>query len=149
MHVENRTALRKEVPHMPERNWRAFPLAVKTYFEANLSVTLVREVRVQLEDGQIHRFDLGTSDATVLIECKCYTFTLAGKEPSAKLNHAKTDALLLRASHANRKILIFDDDLHPKKGSLASLFARRNRSWLGDVEVWRHWQGTFEKILTA
>jgi hypothetical protein len=134
---------------MPQRDWRAFQAAAKQYFEGELGVTLVPEVLIQLDDGQQHHFDFGTQDATILIECKCYTFTATGKEPAAKLNHAKTDAHLLRASHANRKIIAFDDDLHPKKGSLAHLFARRNSSWLGDVEVWRHWQGTFEKISTT
>ncbi len=131
---------------MPKRDWRAFQLLAKRYFESEFGVALIAEVSVRLDDGQVHRFDLGSQEATILIECKCYTFTATGNEPAAKLNHAKTDAHLLRASHANRKIIIFDDDLHPKKGSLAHLFARRNSSWLADVEVWRHWQGHFEKV---
>jgi hypothetical protein len=72
-----------------------------------------------------------------------------GNEPAAKLAHAKTDALLLRSSTARRKIIVFDDDEHPKKGSLARLFARRGSSWLHDVEVWRHWDGTFERVPTS
>jgi len=107
---------------------------------------LVPEIVVRLNDGQVHRFDLGSDDGTVLIECKSYTFTRTGREPSAKLNHAKTDGHLLKASHATRKIIVFKDDRHPKKGSLAELFARRNNVWLADVEVWRLWNEIFERI---
>ena len=128
------------------RNWQAFQLVAREYFEKQLGVQLESEKSVRLDDGQIHRFDLGSKEADVLIECKSYTFTETGNEPAAKLNHAKTDAQLLRASHASRKIIVFDDDLHPKKGSLAKLFARRNSAWLTDVEVWRHWQGSFECV---
>lgn len=125
------------------RDWQAFRSLAREYFEKELHANLLPEVTVHLDDGQIHHFDLGTKEAGALIECKSYTFTAGGNEPAAKLNHAKTDAQLLRASHATRKIIVFDDDVHSKKGSLAELFARRNRTWLADVEVWRHWQGGF------
>jgi hypothetical protein len=51
-----------------------------------------------------NRFDLGSQDESVLIECKSYTFTGGGNEPAAKINHAKTDAQLLKESRATRKI---------------------------------------------
>lgn len=128
------------------RDWRAFQSLARGYFEKELGVDLVPEILVRLDDGQAHHFDFGSSDENVLIECKSLTFTGTGNDPSSKLNHAKTDAQLLKASHAKRKILAFDDDVHPKKGSFAELFARRNEVWLADVEVWRHWQGRFERV---
>lgn len=131
------------------RDWRSFQEMARGYFELEAGTNLVREVSLRLDDGQTHRFDLGSQDESVLIECKSYTFTVGGKEPAAKINHAKTDAQLLKGSRATRKIIVFDDDVHPKKGSLAELFARRNSSWLADVEVWRHWQGKFERIHPA
>jgi hypothetical protein len=89
---------------------------------------------------------LGSKDRSVLIECKSYTFTAAGNEPAAKLNHAKIDGALLKSSTARQKILVFDDDVIPAKGSPAQLSERRNRAWLADVQVWRHWQGTFSRM---
>jgi hypothetical protein len=132
---------------MTQRDWRAFQFRAKEFFEREFGIVLRSEMSVHLEDGQTHRFDLGSEDGKVLVECKSYTFTRpTGNEPAAKLNHARTDAHLLRSSHAQRKIIIFDDDVHPKKGSLAELFARRNNAWRADVEVWRFWDGVFEKI---
>jgi hypothetical protein len=56
------------------------------------------------------------------------------------------DPSLQVANLPRRKLIEFDDDVHPQKGSLAELFARRNRLWLADVEVWRHWQGLFRIV---
>lgn len=131
---------------MARRDGKAFQAIAREHFQKDFAIKLVREFTVRLDDGQTHRFDLGSEQGDILIDCKSYTFTKTGNEPAAKLNHAKTDALLLRASHAQRKLLVFDDDVHPKKGSLAALFERRNRVWLADVEVWRHWQGRFERV---
>ena len=86
-------------------------------------------------------------EGSILIECKSYTWTKSGNEPAAKLNHAKTDALMLKAVTAKRKILVFEDDLHPtSKKSLAELFARRGQAWLGDVEIWRFLNGEFTQV---
>jgi hypothetical protein len=137
-----------EVPQLAGRDGKKSESEAKVYFEKELSVSLAeREIWVDVGSERIpHKVDLATEDLSILIECKSYTFTASGKEPSHKLEQAKADALLLALSSAKRKILIFDDDEHPRKGSLARLFERRNRSVLGRVEVWRHWQGTFEKV---
>jgi hypothetical protein len=121
----------------------------KNHFEKYLGQPLFPETRIVLSDGQVHKFDLASADRSILIECKSYTYTETGNEPPAKLAHAKTDALLLRSSTARRKIIVFDDDEHPKKGSLARLFARRAALWVHDVEVWRHWDGTFKRVSTC
>jgi hypothetical protein len=118
----------------------------KSHFEKELDRELFPEVKITLDDGQAHKFDLASADCSILIECKSYTYTKTGNEPSAKLSQAQNDARLLRSAPAQRKIIVFDDDEHPKKGSLARLFSRRNSSWLQDVEVWRHWNGVFERI---
>jgi len=130
-----------------QRDWRAFQEAAKAHFERIFSVTLLAEAPLTLPDGQTHRFDFASRDGSILIECKSYTWTSGGNAPSAKLNQAKTDALALAATKATRKILVFEDDLHPVNGaSLALLFARRNERWLQDVEVWRSLNGRFERI---
>lgn len=97
---------------MPEsarvpRDWQAFQTRAELHFETLLGLTLAEQVERSLPDGQVHRFDLGSEEGSVLIECKSYTWTKSGNEPAAKLNHAKTDALTLKASTAKRKILVF------------------------------------------
>ena len=112
------------------RSFISLVLRVRTRSRSDGSTIAVRhrsaemlrtEVHVHLADGQSHNFDLGCADYSVLIECKSYTFTASRNEPAAKLNHAKIDALLLRATAAKRKTIVFDD-YHPGKGSLAELF---------------------------
>jgi hypothetical protein len=134
-------------PASKKRDWQAFQTTARLYFESLLGVPLAEQVEQQLPDGQSHHFDLGSNDASILIECKSYTWTKSGNEPAAKLNNAKTDAHLLKASVAKRKLLVFEDDLRPKtRKSLAELFARRNHTWLADVEVWRCLDGEFTQI---
>ncbi len=135
---------------MAARDGKGFESEAKAYFEKQLGVSLAeRKVWVDVGSKCIsHKVDLATEDLSILIDCKSYTFTASGKEPSHKLEQAKRDALILALSPAKRKILIFDDDEHPTKGSLARLFERRNRSVRDDVEVWRRWQGTVERVST-
>ncbi len=127
---------------------KKFESDAKAYFEKQLGVSLAeRTISVDVGNERIsHKVDLASEDLSILIDCKSYTFTARGNDPSHELEQAKYDALLLALSQAKRKILIFDDDEHPTKGSLASLFERRNRSAIAGVEVWRRWQGAFEKI---
>lgn len=136
---------------MARRDGKKFESEAKAYFEKQLGLSLAeREILVDAGNKSIsHRVDLATEDLTVLIDCKSYTFTASGNEPSHKLEQAQRDALILALSPAKRKILIFDDDEHPRKGSLARLFERGNRKILGGVEVWRRWQGTYERVSTV
>lgn len=135
-----------DAPSKP-RDWQAFETLAKAHFERMLEIRLTEQVEKSLPDGQVHRFDLASDDGAVLIECKSYTWTKGGNEPAAKLNHARTDALMLKASLAKRKLLVFEDDLHPTtRKSLAELFARRSQAWLGDVEVWRCLNQHFECV---
>jgi hypothetical protein len=141
--------LHEETPEFfgKRRDWQSFQKLVKQHFEGLLGMPLVEELEQQFPDGQRHHFDLASADGSVLIECKSYTWTKSGKEPAAKLNHARTDAQMLKAATAKRKLLVFEDDLHPKtRKSLAELFARRNQSWLGEVEVWRCLDGEFQHL---
>lgn len=129
------------------RDWKAFQDLAKTFFEKELQVSLYAERELTLPNKETHRFDFSSDDNLILIECKSYTWTKTGNEPAAKLNLAKTDAKLLLATSAERKILAFEDDLRPKDGkSLAELFERRNRKWLEDVEIWRYLHGQLECI---
>lgn len=131
----------------PRRDWQAFQTIAQKFFEEELRTKFNTEVTLDLPSGETHRFDLVSLDSSILIECKSYTWTESGYEPAAKLNHAKTDARHLLATNANRKILAFEDDLRPKDGkSLAELFARRNRKWLGDVEIWRYLGGKMKCV---
>src|SRR5437870_3614515 len=104
---------------MTPRDGRAFELVAQTHFEKVFRVKL-RERNITVNAGSQHiscKVDLASEDNSILIACKSYTFTSSGKEPAHKLEQAKSDGVLLALSPAKHKILIFDDDVHAKKGS--------------------------------
>ena len=131
---------------MAKRNGLVFESVAKGYFEKLLETRLSgRQIVLNIRGERItYRVDLATDDEKTLIACKSYTFRPGGKRPNGKFDEAKRDTLLLALSGAKRKILIFDDDVHPKSGSLASSFERWSRKWRCDVEIWKHWADTFE-----
>jgi len=137
----------EEVPDGSRRDWKAFQLTAKIFFEAEFQTQFEVEVELAFSDGRLHKCDLVSKDQDVVIECKSYTWTKTGNEPSAKLMHARNDAEGLRSLKANRKIIVFEDDLRPRDGnSLAELFWRRNSKFISGVEVWRYLNGRFENL---
>jgi small nuclear ribonucleoprotein (snRNP)-like protein len=129
------------------RDWRAFAVYCRDYFSRQLNTALDTEVTIKLSNGDTYRVDLASRDRSILIECKSYTYTRSGNEPAAKLAHAKQAAQNLQMAAAVRKLLIFEDHLHPISGkSLAELFARRNARWLDGVEIWRRIRDRTERI---
>ena len=133
---------------MPRRDWRAFQDRAKSFFEREVDMELDVEVEIILPDGRAHRFDLVSRDRDVAIECKSYTWTKTGNEPSAKLAQARNDAEMLRSLSVKRKIIVFEDDLRPRDGkSLAELFRRWNGVYLFGVEVWRYLPDQFEALV--
>jgi hypothetical protein len=128
---------------------------VQPYFENALGIKLSKQnLTLDIRGQQIKQeVDLVSEDQSVLIACKSHTWRRGHDPvPRGKLDDAKKDALFLNLlPQGTVKIMVIDDDMHPKKGSLASYFERwaRKQGWLGDVQVWRHWQGTFEKLPIA
>ncbi len=84
-----------------------------------------------------HRFDLGSDDPPILVECKSYTWTSGGNSPSAKIR-SLNEAMLhfLVAPEHYRKVLFV---LKHMKGelSLATHYVRTQGHLIGPgVEVW-------------
>lgn len=53
-----------------------------------------------------HKFDVVSADGSIIIECKCYTWTNRGNVPSAKMSTINEAVLYLRSINYNaRKIL--------------------------------------------
>jgi len=66
---------------------RAFEDLALNYFYAR-GIVLWGDFRVPLgvaERKKTHRFDLGSEDPAIIVECKAHTWTLGGNLPNAKL----------------------------------------------------------------
>lgn len=126
-------------------SWKDFEREAKAFFDQHFSIRLLEHMPIPLPSGEIHKFDLASTDEAIAIECKSYTWTKSGNYPNAKIAEAQRTAELLRKCKAKRKILAFQDDLFAGK-SLVEVFLRRNRLLLNDLEIWKFANGSFEKV---
>ena len=86
-----------------------------------------------------HRFDLGSNEPPLIVECKSHTWTSGGNMPSAKItvwNEAMYYFSL--APNAFRKIFFVLKDVR-RQESLAEYYVRLYRHLIpADVEVWEY-----------
>lgn len=117
-----------------------FEVAVLRFFEQS-GVRLCRNfpAPIGFELKKAHRFDLGSNEPPVLIECKSYTWTSGGNSPSAKIrgmNEAMLHFSLAPAGY--RRMLFVQRDAHPRRGiTLAQHYvATQGHLIPPGVEVW-------------
>jgi hypothetical protein len=84
-----------------------------------------------------HKFDLGSENPPILVECKSYTWTSGGNSPSAKIRGLNEVMLLFSvAPHYYRKILFILKHLR-RNVSLASHYIKTQGHLIGPgVEIW-------------
>jgi hypothetical protein len=84
-----------------------------------------------------HKFDLGSEEPPILVECKSYTWTSGGNPPSAKIRGLNEVMLLFSLAPCRyRKILFLLKHLR-RDVSLASYYIRTQGHLIGPkIEVW-------------
>ena len=119
---------------------REFEDAAHLFFEASgikLTRDFVAPVGYRVKKNK--RFDLGSEDPPVLVECKSYTWTSGGNSPSAKIR-GMNEAMLLfsMAPPKYRKILFVLKHLHQRSGiSLAAHYIKNQGHLIGPgIEIW-------------
>lgn len=98
------------------------------------------EMEVKLPIGKpakLHPFDLATPDRRFVGECKAFTFTKSGNNPSAKITTLREAALYLRQlPPGSHRFIVMKRDVRPGHAeSLAEQFARLNAGLLEDVVI--------------
>jgi hypothetical protein len=86
-----------------------------------------------------HKFDLGSDDPPILVECKSHTWTSGGKSPSAKIR-AMNEAMYYfhLAPNRYRKVLFVLKHLK-KEVSLATHYVKTQEHLLASgVEIWEY-----------
>ena len=119
---------------------RAFENRVLKYVENKFKKRFY-EQELQVGPNKFHKFDLVSEDKGIVIECKSYTWTRSGNSPSAKISTALEAVFYLSRIVADRKILVFQDDVNDKGESLTYTFVRRYDGVLDDIEVWAYYVG--------
>lgn len=97
-----------------------------------------KEKPLVVGEGKLHRFDLVSSDNSIVVECKSYTWTKDNNFPSAKISTVIETVFYLSRIIADKKIIIFQDDFNNKGESLVDVFIRRYDGLLDDVEIWSY-----------
>lgn len=109
---------------------REFEVLARAFFAMHEGLQLLPSFSVDLGHAsrktKSHRFDLGSEDPAVLVECKSHNWTVTGNMPSAKVT-VWNEAMYyfhLAPSHY-RKILFVLDARHSRQGqSLAEFYVR-------------------------
>jgi hypothetical protein len=108
---------------------RDFEAVAYAYFQRSEGIALQRDFRIFLGAGstaKVHRFDLGSDDPPVLIECKSLHWTETGRVPSAKIRSCNEAMYYFHLAPAQyRKVLFMLRAEHPRQSdTLAEYYAR-------------------------
>lgn len=117
-----------------------FELLTHKLFEEQ-GVFLARDIKVEigLRDKKGHRFDLGSLEDKIIVECKSHTWTKTGNIPSAKITTwDQAMFYFLLAPKDFRKIFVVLKNEHPKRTETLAEYYVRLKSHLipNDVEIW-------------
>lgn len=117
---------------------REFQDAVQLFL-ASIGLVLVPEfpVPVGFSTTKTHRFDFGSEDPPILVECKSFTWTTGGNSPSAKMRGLSEAMLFFSVAPSQyRKLLVMLRHLR-REQSLASNWLRNHRHLVPPgVEIW-------------
>lgn len=117
---------------------KRFQLEVKRWFEENKGRSFILEKKIGIGNPpKLHSFDIADEDGTIVIECKCYTWTETGNVPSAKMGFTNEAAFYLTwLPNDIEKIIVMLKATHPmRKETLAEYYYRTNRHLLGSIKV--------------
>lgn len=125
------------------RNGAEFEKRAQEYFSRQ-DIELEKNMEIEIGAGEIkglHKFDLGSPDPAILVECKKHTWTGTGNSPSAKLSvwNEAMYYFLFAPSHY-QKILFVLKSKHPKRGeTLAQHYVNRYEHLIPyGVEIWEY-----------
>ena len=117
---------------------KEFQLAVRQWFEKEYAETFHIEQKILIgKPAKLHSFDIASADESVVVECKCYTWTEAGNVPSAKMGFTNEAAFYLSfLSDETERIIVMLRAEHPKRNeTLAEYYFRTYRHLLGNIKV--------------
>ncbi len=117
---------------------KEFEEAARLYFaETGIALRFGFSVPVGFTVKKAHKFDLGSDDPPILVECKSYTWTAGGNSPSAKIRGLNEVMLLFSVTPDHyRKILFVLKHLR-KEVSLAAHYVKLQGHLIGPgVEIW-------------
>lgn len=120
------------------RNGTEFQKKVRQYLieKDGLGYELEKKIPIG-QPPKEHKFDIVNMDKRIVIECKRYTWTVAGNVPSAKMGFTNEAAFYLSFLPDNyKKYIVMLRSFHNKRNeSLAEYYFRTNRHLLGKTII--------------
>lgn len=118
----------------------SFQKAVKEWFEEKYKKPFKLEKKIFIgfgDEKKEHKFDIVAKDNTMVIECKCYTWTKTGNVPSAKMGFTNEAAFYLSFLQEKcETIIVMLRATHEKRSeTLAEYYYRTNKHLLGSTTV--------------
>ena len=122
---------------------RAFEKLARKVLEKNMGVLLDHDYAIEIgvKEKKSHKFDLGSDDPAVIVECKSHTWTESAKMPSAKMsNWSEAMFYFLVAPKNYRKIFFFKKDVNQCTSETLGEYYLRTHYHLipDDVEFWEY-----------
>ena len=117
---------------------REFEEAAKLFFaETGIALRRGFVAPVGFRVKKPHKFDLGSEEPPILVECKSYTWTSGGNSPSAKIRSLNEAMLVFSVAPSHyRKILFLLRHLR-RDTTLASHYIKTQGHLIGpDIEIW-------------
>lgn len=120
------------------RNGTEFQKKVRQYLIEKYGPGYELEKKIPIgQPPKEHKFDIVNMDKRIVIECKRYTWTVAGNVPSAKMGFTNEAAFYLSFLPDNyKKYIVMLRSFHNKRNeSLAEYYFRTNRHLLGKTII--------------
>ncbi len=115
-----------------------FQKKVAEWFAYKYQKEFLLEKKIAIgEPEKDHKFDIVAEDNSVAVECKCYTWTVTGNVPSAKMGFANEAAFYLSfLPDTYEKFIVMLYATHEKRTeTLAEYYYRMNKHLLGNTKV--------------
>ena len=116
----------------------AFQEKVAAWFTENCRREFVQEKKIAIgEPPKDHKFDIVAEDNSIVVECKCYTWTISGNVPSAKMGFANEAAFYLSflPNRCEKYIVMLRASHEKRNETLAEYYYRTNKHLLGNTKV--------------
>ena len=118
---------------------KEFQLAVKEWFEEAYTSPFEIEHKIAIgHPAKLHSFDISSLDESIVVECKCYTWTESGNVPSAKMGFVNEAAFYLSflPDDTERIIVMLHAEHLKRNETLAEYYFRTNRHLLGKIKIY-------------
>ena len=118
---------------------KEFQLAVKEWFEEAYTSPFEIEHKIAIgRPAKLHSFDISSLDESIVVECKCYTWTESGNVPSAKMGFVNEAAFYLSflPDDTERIIVMLHAEHLKRNETLAEYYFRTNRHLLGKIKIY-------------